>query len=279
MINTLATVAQPPINIKMSGAQGWFTIFQLLPLTILAGIGVRHVMRGEGPVLLLCLVGGLIACLWEPIVDVLGMCYLPGKGQWNAFTVFDRPIPWLIPAVYSWYVGGMGYLAYRLFERGTDRRTVFRLWALLFAVNIVLESPGIIADVYTYYGKQPLNIWGFPLWWGFVNPVMPLIAGALIYKLRPHLRSSWALLGIIPLIPMADGLANAAAGWPVFTALNSSLGYAGTYAAAFATLALSLYVVWWVSLAVARPAEHAQAARTKASSGRARVNEQALAGT
>jgi hypothetical protein len=209
-------------------------------------------------------VGGLIACLWEPIVDVLGMVYLPAKGQWNAFTVFDRPMPWLIPAVYSWYVGGMGYLAYRLFERGTDRRKVFQLWALLFAVNIVIESPGIIADVYTYYGKQPLNFWGFPLWWGFVNPVMPLIAGALIYKLRPHLGSGWGLLGIVPLIPMADGLANAAAGWPVFTALNSSLGYAGTYAAALLTLALSLYVVWWISLLVARPAERRQRAKASA---------------
>jgi hypothetical protein len=111
-------------------------------------------------------------------------------------------------------------------------------------------------NTYTYYGKQPLEILGFPLWWGFVNPVMPMLAGALIYRLRPQLTSAWKLLAIIPIIPMADGIANAAAGFPMWIALNQNHpSYLWTYIAMFGTLGLALYCVWIISLAVARPAE------------------------
>jgi hypothetical protein len=126
----------------------------------------------------------------------------------------------------------------------------------VFLVNIALESPGIIADVYTYYGKQPFDIWGFPLWWGFVNPLMPMIAGALIYKLRPHLEQVGQValaLAVVAIIPMADGIANAAAAWPVIVALNTNVGYVGSWIAGFVTLGLALFVVWIVGLLVARP--------------------------
>ena len=142
-----------------------------------------------------------------------------------------------------------------MFDRGIDRRRLFQLWVAVFGVNILLESPGIIADVYTYYGKQPLNIWGFPLWWGFINPLMPMIAGAMIFKLKPHLQNQWALAGmVIASVPMADGIANAACGWPVITALNTDVGYAGTWIAAFITLGLCAMVVWIIGLLVAHPA-------------------------
>jgi hypothetical protein len=164
-------------------------------------------------------------------------------------------MPLYICFVYPWYVGGLGYLAYRLFQRGITTRALFQLWALDFVVDIFLETPGIAAGTYLYYGHQPFNIWGFPLWWGFVNPVMPMVAGALIYKLRPHL-AGWRLVGIIPLIPMADGIANGATAWPTWLALNqTNVSYVWTYLGSLATLGLALYAVWMVSLAVARPAE------------------------
>jgi hypothetical protein len=238
--------------------QAVFTLFIFAPLGVALGIAIRNLVRGEGPVLLLCLAGGAIAAVFEPIVDVLGLVFFPRQGSWVAFETMGRPVPLLIAFVYPWYVGGQGYLAYRLFARGIDRLGVFRLWAIFFAVNIALESPGLIANVYTYYGRQPFDFWGFPLWWGFVNPVMPLIAGALILKVRPHLGSGWRLLGIIPLIPIADGVANAATAWPMWATLNTDLPSLATYAAAIVTLGLVLYAVWIVSLVVARPAEQAE---------------------
>jgi hypothetical protein len=159
----------------------------------------------------------------------------------------------MMPFVYSWFVGGQGYLFYRIFDRGISRRQLFQLYGLVVLVNIALESPGIAANVYTYYGKQPMNLWGFPLWWGIINPLMPMIAGTAIYKLKPLLTTPQLVLAIIAIIPCADGAANAIVGWPVIAALNTDVGYAGTWVASFVTLGLGLSVAWIVSLLVARP--------------------------
>ena len=119
---------------------------------------------------------------------MLGLVYLKEEDALGTFTVLDRTMPLYICFVYPWYVGGLGYLAYRLFERGiTMQGAVRALGARLRRRHRAWSRPGILAGTYLYYGKQPFDIWGFPLWWGFVNPVMPMLAGALIYKLKPHL--------------------------------------------------------------------------------------------
>jgi hypothetical protein len=254
----LAAIPQPPIHDAMpKTAETIFNVFIFIPLGIALAIAIRHLVGGKGPLLLYCIIGGAFAAFYEPIVDVLGLVYLKEQNALGTFTVLDRTMPLYICFVYPWYVGGLGYLASKLFERGISVRGMFALWALDCVVDVALESPGILAGTYLYYGHQPFNLWGFPLWWGFVNPVMPMLAGALIYKLKPHLEGSpWKLLAVIPLIPMADGLANAASGFPMWIALNqTNVSYAWTYLAGFVTLGLALFCVWIISLAVARPAE------------------------
>lgn len=259
MLSTiLAAIPQPPVHGEMpKTAETVFNIFIFIPLGIALAIAVRHIIGGKGPLLLYCIIGGAFAATMEPVVDVLGLVYLKENNALGTFTILDRTMPLYICFVYPWYVGGLGYLAYKLFDRGVTAKTLFQLWALDFVVDIFLESPGILLNTYSYYGHQPFNIWGFPLWWGFVNPVMPMVSGMLIYKLLPHLRQgpSWRMLGIIPLIPMADGLANGATAWPMWISLNQTdVSYVWTYLAGFATLGLALYAVWMISLIVARPA-------------------------
>jgi hypothetical protein len=257
-MSLLAAIPQPPLGFKASSAQDVFSIAQIAVCGGMFAFAIREVLRGKGAIFLYCLIGGAIAVVWEPIVDVLGQCWLPSRGQhWEAFTILGRHVPLMMPFVYSWFVGGQGYLFYRIYERGIDRHRLLQLWGVVFVVNILLESPGVIADVYTYYGKQPLNLWGFPLWWGFVNPLMPMIAGAMIYKLRPHVSGAWLGPAVIAIIPMADGVANAAAGWPVFVALNTNVGYVGTWLASGVTFGLAAFVVWMVGLLVGRPSEEA----------------------
>jgi hypothetical protein len=252
----LAMVPQPPTHLAMpQTAETVFNVFIFIPLGICLAIAIRQTVRGQGPVLLYCIAGGALAALFEPIVDVLGLVYLKEKDAFGTFTVLDRTMPLYICFVYPWYVGGLGYLAYRVFDRGITMRSLFALWAVVGVVDVALEMPGILLHTYLYYGKQPFNLAGFPLWWAFVNPVMPMIAGALIYKLRPHL-IGWRQLAIVLCIPIADGVANGAAGWPVWIALNqSNTSYVWTYLAALVTLGLSLFCVWIIGLVVARPAE------------------------
>jgi hypothetical protein len=252
----LAAIPQPPFGFRASSAQDVFSVAQMVLCGAMFLLAFRELRRGRGPVLLWCLIGGLIAVVWEPIVDVLGQCWLPSRGQhWEAFTLLNRHVPLMMPFVYSWFVGGQAYLFYRLFQRGIDRRRLFALWGVVFLVNIALETPGIATNVYTYYGKQPFDLWGFPLWWGFVNPLMPMIAAAMIYKLKPYLTPAALAVATIAIIPCADGVANAFAAWPTIVALNTDVGYAGTWIGALLTLGLSAFTVWILGLLVARPAE------------------------
>jgi hypothetical protein len=250
----LAAIPQPPLGFKASSAQDVFSIAQMVVCGVMFFFAFREIAKGRGPIFLYCLIGGAIAVIWEPIVDVLGQCWLPSRGQhWIAFTLLNRHVPLMMPFVYSWFVGGQAYLFYLLFKRGITQKQLFQLWGLVFLVNIALETPGIATNVYTYYGHQPLNIWGFPLWWGFINPLMPMIAATMIYKLQPYL-SAFALgVATIMIIPSADGVANAFAGWPVIAALNTDVGYVGTWIAAGITFGLCAFLVWIMSLLVARP--------------------------
>jgi hypothetical protein len=255
--DTAATIPQPPVDKEMpKTAETIFNIFIFIPLGLALGIAALRIKKYKDPVLLYCILGGALAATMEPVVDVLGLVYLRENNALGTFTILDRTMPLYICFVYPWYVGGLGYMASRFFKQGVTTKTLFQLWALDCVIDCLLESPGILMHTYGYYGHQPFNFWGFPIWWGFVNPVMPMVAGALIYKLGPHLAGNHLkLLGIIPLIPMADGLANGACAWPMWITLNQhDVSYVVTYIAGFATLGLSLYAVWMISLVVARPA-------------------------
>jgi hypothetical protein len=248
----LATIPQPPVDAVMPKmAETIFNIFIFIPLGIGLALALRKLIKGQGPLLLYCILGGALACTFEPVVDVLGLVFLKERNALGTFTILDRTMPLYICFVYPWYVGGLGYLAYKLFKRGVTMRDLFLLWATDFVVDIFLESPGILAGTYLYYGHQPFNFWGFPLWWGFVNPVMPMVAGALIFHLLPHLNTAWKQLAVIACIPMADGIANGATAWPMWDALNQdNVSYVWTYLASFATLGLALFSVWIIGLSV-----------------------------
>jgi hypothetical protein len=253
----VAAIPQPPFHAAMPKTAEWlFTAFLFALTAIAVAIAVRQVAKGKGPLLLYCIAGGAIGALFEPIVDVLGQCFLKSHGAIGTYTYLHRTIPLFLLFAYPWYNGGLAYLYYRLIERGATMRTLFALWAVTGIADVFEETPGILAHTYLYYGKQPFDIWGFPLWWAFVNPLMPLLAGALIYRLAPRLQGGLKQLGVILLIPMAGAIANAATATPTWITLNlTHPSYVWTYVGGVVTLGLSLYLVWIIGCFVARPAE------------------------
>jgi len=244
----LAAVPQPPTNLQMPDAEIAFTIFGAVPLVLVVGLAVRHIVRGEGPLLMFCLIGGATAALFEPFVDVMGLVYLTENGSIGTYEILGRTMPLFVPVIYPWYIGGLAYYTCRRFEKGVTTGDVFRLWGAYVLINFALEAPGLLTDVYTYYGKQPLNLWGHPMWWGAANAFTALVAGALVFGLRRLGATGWALLGAVPLIFMSEGLSNAGAGWPMYATLNDDgLSYAWTYAATAVTLGLIAFGVWLIA--------------------------------
>lgn len=252
MIQTQTVVQAMPHApaMVMPSAQWWFTVWLAIPLAVVLVIALNHLRTGRGPLLLFCVIGGAIASAFEAIVNVLGGMIYAEHGIWTAYEAFDRKIPILIPMAYAWFMGGQAYLCYRVFVNGCTRRRVFELWAIFCIVDAVIETPGLLAGVYTYFGAQPWNFWGFPFWYGWANSIVPIVAGAAIFKLLPGLGGGWRQLAIVPLLPMANGLAYATTCWPIWLSLNTDLGYAATYTASLITFALSCYVLWIVARVV-----------------------------
>jgi hypothetical protein len=254
MQQMLASIPQPPLGMHMPQvAQAIFTVGGGIPLAIAIAIAIRRIRAGEGPLLAFCLLGGALCCFYEPMVDVLGLVYLPQHGAIGTFTFVGRQMPLFVPLEYPWYVGGLAYITCRRFERGIDVRGVFKLWVTFILVNYALEAPGLLTNVYTYYGKQPFNIWGHPLVWGTANALTALLAGALVFGVKPHLGRGWRLIGVAPLIFMADGFANAGSGWPMYIALNDgSRSYVWTYLTGLISAGLAAYMVWFIAMMVSR---------------------------
>jgi hypothetical protein len=229
-----------------------FTIFGAVPLVILLAIAIRHIATGRGPLLLFCMIGGGFASLFEPFVDVMGLVYLTEEGSIGTFEFLGRTMPLFVPLMYPWYIGGLAYLTCRQFEKGISTRGVFGIFGAFVLVNYGLEFPGLLTDVYTYYGKQPFDLWGHPLWWGAANAFTALAAGAMVYAVKRFLGDGWRLIGVVPLMFVAEGLSNAGTGWPMYITLNDpSLGYGWTYATAFVTVGLIVYGVWVIAKLVA----------------------------
>jgi hypothetical protein len=119
---------------------------------------------------------------------------------------------------------------------------------------------------WTYYGPQPLQVFGFPLYWGAMNSAGAVGTGVLLYRGRQHFAGSRAWLAVfVP--PLAFGF-DFAVGWPTWNVMNTSASTLVISLVSLVTIALCAAEVWFVSsgLPGARQPAAADPAR---SSGRA----------
>src|SRR5580700_9642095 len=137
LMTVLGAIPQPPVqDVAPKASETVFNIFIFIPLGVSLAVALRRVIRGKGPLLLYCLIGGALAASMEPIVDVLGLVFLKEHNAIGTFTILGRTAPLYIAFVYPWYVGGLGYVAYKLFDRGITMKGLFALWAIDFVVDI-----------------------------------------------------------------------------------------------------------------------------------------------
>lgn len=231
--------------------QQWFFVAMCIPVLIALYFSLRYWRRTGSPLGVLFLLGGAFSYLNEPIVDVLGKCWWPPIGNWTFMEVFGVHLPMFGIPVYMWYMGGQAFLAYRLIEKGISMRGLYVLYAFAFITDLALELPAVNMGVYTYYGlTQPLVFFKFPLWWPFVNALMPIMMGAVIYRLKPLLVGVKSLL-IIPLMWMLGAAVNGLVAAPVWIALNTDVGPGVTHLAALFTIGLGMMTCYGIGLLVA----------------------------
>lgn len=240
-------IPAPPRNLEMpQTAELLFLGMSAALVVVLIVVGIGELRKRRDPALLLLLVAGGIACFFEPIVDVNGHMYLRERGAIQAYTLYDRAMPIFAVVAYAGYFAALAHAAMRAFAAGITTSQLFKLFGVMAVFNIAFETPAVLLNVYDYYGDQPFDFWGFPLWWGIVNPLSSLIAATVIILARRHI-VGWRDWMILPLVFVAAGCANGAAAGPIWLALNSGASDVVKHLAALATLGIALAVVRFIA--------------------------------
>jgi hypothetical protein len=244
----------PPHDFVVNQAgQAILTYAQILPVTVCLVISFRLLLRHRDPAMLLCLFGGLVAGLCEPLLDVSTNTWLgsPEQGQWYAFNTLGHSFPLWTLGSYTWYVGGQAFLVYYLLRsRGLagGRRILWLCFGLSVVTDFLLEEPGMALGAYMYYGPQALKPLHLPLFWLAANSAIPVVLGVVLYMLRPRL-TRWKALLIVALGPIIAGGVWGATLFPVANAMNAAtpLPMPIIQLAGIATVALAVLCVWLVS--------------------------------
>ena len=244
---------QPPGGTVMSDFwQPFMTFVNVLPIVAVIRLALRRWLPGERALILACLTGGAVASLIEPLVDHIALVWFAQENQWTMLKVFGRNTPWFILPCYVWYIGGQVMLTLWLIRRGLTMKQLYLVYGAFVLTNVLMEVPAIAADVYAYYGPQPFKIAGLPLWFQSMNAASPIIGAALLHLLGS--KRGWHPALAVAVVPSAHIVSNAVAGWPMWTALNSTDSLAVTYPLALVTIGLASLTVYLVGLGVTKPA-------------------------
>lgn len=238
--------AAPPVDLSAPSGGSWF--FTILCLAIFAGAtgwALARAARGDylGVVML---AGGLVANLIEAMLDNLGLLWFATDNKLIVLHEFSRSMPLYVVLGYGFYFGAMSYYVTYALGRGAGPRHLWAVFVFGWFFDLVLETTGSAIGLYKYYGPEPFNPWGVPLWWMFVNPALPIAAGGLFHVMRPRLTGPRSLF-IVALLPMCYGATYGAIAWPIFITLHSDVAdwvrwVAGAVTAVFALVFVGLIV-------------------------------------
>jgi hypothetical protein len=248
MIDPTFRVFAPPVDIALTSVDAiianWIIVIQsaiILGAIVFAG---RYWVKSKSPMLALILVGGAVANLAEPFVDLVGACWHPIINQHTLFENMDRPLPVWLFFSYITYFGCLTMWTFNAFNRGASRRAIW-LWFLVpVAFDILMEEAmlGFSNSLYVYYGNQPLKIHGFPIWWAAANGSGIMISALVITLFASTLRG-WRMLAVPFITIMSYGAAMGMVALPSIIVINSEFPNWVTQLGGIATFFIAFLVV------------------------------------
>ena len=247
-----------PAFTEMPSAQLIFTLMQVIILALIMAFLARDCFRQRNWMPFTLLAGGAIALLQEPVVDIAGLIWYPPDGAWAVMHVDGRALPWLCLFGYIWLYPGLGAIVYIMIRNGAGRADIWKFWAgLMVFLMVGVEFYGSGTGVYHYYGDQPLKLFDYSVYWGFINATSTVLTGALAWALRKHL-TGWRTVLAVAVAPLAVGASFFGAGATTFVVLNSGpLPWYVTQLAGLVTCAICSIGVWMALRAV--PAQRSAA--------------------
>jgi hypothetical protein len=219
---------------------------------LLAGHCALHAIRGRSVLPLLAIAGGLIALPIEAFWDVNDKFTFAMNSHPVVLTEFGRHIPLYLSFIYPAFIGWGSFLGYHLIQKGASVRALLALPACFLLADGVIEIAGIKLHLWAYYGNQPLTIARWPILFGALNGMIPLLGGALLAGLESRL-VGWRKPLLALAVPTAYVGTYAIAGWPMWAALNSQVSRPVEWLAGAGAIAICVSAAQLVASAVGAP--------------------------
>jgi hypothetical protein len=243
LVDIHAQIHEPPTDQAPRGGNELIVTIAVGAVWLVCmGYSIRTWLRHGDIRGVLLTLGGAIATLQEPMVDVLGYVWV--RSDLTVFETFGRQMPLWAVLAYSVYWGFQPYVIAQLAERGMTLRTFRICIGACFALNLLLEWPVLNTAIYTYYGNPPFEVLGFPLHWLFINGA-GVVGSATVAAKRPQWFQG-RRVGYLLLVPVIVTPAmSLASGLPVFSALQSSPGTPAviTWIASIITMIIAAVII------------------------------------
>jgi hypothetical protein len=169
------------------------------------------------------IVGGVVALPIEPFWDVNVLFTFATNSHPIAFHAFGRAIPLYLAFIYPLFIGWGSFFTYSIISRGSTVRQIAWIPVGFAVFDFAIEIAGCKADLWTYYGGYTFTILGWPLAFGFLNGMIPLLGGAAFAAVSSAPLGKVKWFAYLFVVPSAYVGIYAVAGWPVWWTLNAGL--------------------------------------------------------
>jgi hypothetical protein len=170
---------------------------------------LRHDTTG-----LFVIAGGLISGIFEPIAMTMGKCRYPVEGQFPTFTLLQQSIPIYVPLGYVAMLAGTTMIVLAAIRKGT--LNLLPTYFILIAITTPFDILAIKLGLYSYYGTQPLMVFGYPAWWPAVNLAIPVLVATVITLLPSGMSTMKRGIAVAMIVPITVGAMNGGAAWPAW---------------------------------------------------------------
>nr|WP_232327807.1 hypothetical protein [Kibdelosporangium sp. MJ126-NF4]CEL13419.1 hypothetical protein [Kibdelosporangium sp. MJ126-NF4]CTQ99108.1 hypothetical protein [Kibdelosporangium sp. MJ126-NF4] len=215
----------------------------------LAVWAIRDWATRRRPHLALIMYSAPLAVCVEPVLDqILNVQHFHSRDALIIFTAFDRDITaWLVMAAAAWF-GTMIYLAMTAVDQGWPSGKLWRLYAGLVIFTLAGEIIVTGAGIYTYYGSQPLKVFGVPFAMPFIYASAFMVLGLVTHHFTAHVHGVRRLL-FLPVISSTFVGAIALMAWPLtlgigMTLSTSAMTVLGAVSASLALLSFHAMATW-----------------------------------
>jgi len=252
----MEAIPSPPSDMMVMdpALQQQFLIMQFPPVALLGAYAIWVAIKHKSILPILIYLGGGLAYLAEPLVNVLGLVWFPQQGLQAVWGTIGRNVPLFGFLAYLWFLGGMTVVMYDRMRAGMTRRGIWIAYGIFVLVECALEIPGLNIGAFTYYGQQPFVVMKFPIWWAFVNATAPVVAGALCFRMLPLIAPPLRIVSVYA-VCFSNALVMGGAAFPLFFALNYPAGPMVTHLVGAFTIATACFFVYMVSIAAGKQIE------------------------